>query len=171
MESKKDRVVLRASFRISAARLAAIQALYELSLSDRTPKDVLETFSAKRWRAVTLRDPDSKPGLGGKARLPNPDLNYLSTIVIGVSDHTERYEDLIKTVLGKKWSINRLDFLMLALLKSAAFEICEKKETSIGIIISEYSDLAHTFFDDKDAKFATGIINQMAEDIRILETN
>jgi len=88
-----------------------------------------------------------------------------------VSDNSSRYEGLIKSILGQKWTINRLDFLMLALLKSAAFEISEKKETSIGIIVGEYSDLAHTFFDDKDAKFATGIINQMAEDIRILETS
>jgi N utilization substance protein B len=171
MGPKKDRVVSRASFRISAARLAAIQALYELSLSNRNPKEVLETFAAKRWRSITLRDPDSKPGSGGKARLPNPDLDYLSTIVMEVSDNSSRYEGLIKSILGQKWTINRLDFLMLALLKSAAFEISEKKETSIGIIVGEYSDLAHTFFDDKDAKFATGIINQMAEDIRILETS
>ena len=63
MGPKKDRVVSRASFRISAARLAAIQALYELSLSNRNPKEVLETFAAKRWRSITLIQTQN-PSLG-----------------------------------------------------------------------------------------------------------
>ena len=113
---------------------------------------------------MTLRDPDTKPGRGGKARLPNPDEEYLSSIVYGVLNQSQKYEDKIENVLEKKWSVSRLDVLMRALLNAASYEIAERKEIPTGILIAEYTDLAHVFFDDKDASFAAMVINQMTID-------
>ena len=166
LKNTNKRKKQRSSFRLSAARLAAIQALYEMDISTKKPDIILQTFENKHWRAMTLRDPDNKPGDGGKARLPNPDINYLKEIVIGVDNQTKKYIEKIASVLDKDWTVERLDILMRALLKSATFEFVEKKEVPIVILLSEYSDLAHTFFDDKEAKFACSIINQLAKKLR-----
>jgi len=160
--SQHKRTTLRAGYSISAARLAAIQALYELSISRADPLSVIKNFANKHWRSITLRDPDSKPGLGGKARLPNPNLKHLTEIVLDVTNYDAKYENEIEQILEKEWTLDRLDNLMLALLKSATYEFIEKKEIPVGIVIGEYIDLAHAFFNDKEANFASGIINQLA---------
>ena len=166
MKNNTRRKLARAAYRLSAARLAAVQALYELNVSGANPNLVINTFVSKHWRSVTLRDPDSKPGDGGKARLPNPDTDYLRAIVHGVSNCAAMYEDKIEKTLNNDWTLDRLDILMRALLKSASFEFLEKKEVPVGVLIGEYTDLAHAFFNDKDAKFASSIINQLARDLR-----
>ena len=166
MSSKTRRKTYRAAHKLSAARLASVQALYEIAISERKPEVVINTFVRKYWRSVTLRDPDTKPGFGGKARLPNPDHTFLKEVVLGVTTNKKNYEKKIQSVLENNWTINRLDILMGVLLKSVTYEFEEKKEIPIGVIVGEYSDLAHAFFDDKDAKFATRIINLLAEQIR-----
>ena len=62
-----------------------------MDISTKKPDIILQTFENKHWRAMTLRDPDNKPGDGGKARLPNPDINYLKEIVLGVDNQTKKY--------------------------------------------------------------------------------
>ena len=92
MSSKTGRKTYRAAHKLSAARLASIQALYELAISGKKPELVINTFLKKYWRSVTLRDPDTKPGFGGKARLPNPDQTLLKEIVLGVTSDKKKYE-------------------------------------------------------------------------------
>ena len=117
-------------------------------------------------RGTTRVDIDYKPGDGGKARLPNPDIGYLRDIVLGITNNASKYEKKIDSILADNWTIDRLDVLMRALLKAASYEFFEKPEIPMTIIISEYTDLSHAFFFDKEAKFACSIINQLATQIR-----
>jgi N utilization substance protein B len=170
MNSSKDastrRKTGRAGHKASAARLAAVQALYEIDLTGAESRQVVSDFVDKRWRSVTLRDPDSTPGEGGKARLPNPDPDFLRTIVDGVNDNSDDLNKTIEQVLEGEWTLERLDALMRNLLRAGAYEMTHMPNVPDKTILSEYGDLAHTFFDEKDAKFANGVLHNLIKLIR-----
>jgi len=153
----------RAGHRTSAARLAAVQALYEIDVTNAEPDAVVMEFLEKRWRAVTLRDPDITPGEGGKARLPNPDEGFLRDLVEGVRSNLTEIDAQIEDALEDEWSLERLDALMRTLMRASTFELIKLPSVPNYTVLSEYSDLAHTFFDEKEAKFAGGVLNKLAK--------
>jgi len=156
----------RAGHKTSAARLAAVQALYEIDLTGANSAQVIDDFVEKRWRSVTLRDPDATPGDGGTARLPNPNPEFLHALVEGVDGNRQEIDALIEQTLDGDWTLGRLDALMRSLLRTTAFELHDMPNTPRLTILTEYSDLAHTFFDEKDANFANGVLNKLAQNIR-----
>ncbi len=170
MNTNKDassrRKVGRAGHKASAARLAAIQALYEINLTGADSKQVVKGFIDKRWRSVTLRDPDSAPGEGGKARLPNPDPDFLQSLVDGVDQKTDQIDKHIDDVLEGEWTLERLSALMRSLLRTGTYELLHMPNVPRNTVLSEYGDLAHTFFDEKEAKFANGVLQNLAKLIR-----
>lgn len=170
MNARKDpstrRKTGRAGHKTSAARLAAVQALYEINMTGANSAQVINEFIDKRWRSVTLRDPDSIPGEGGKARLPNPDPDFLRALVDGVNNATGEIDECIESVLEGEWTLERLDALKQSLLRAGAFELLHVPNVPRNTVLNEYGDLAYTFFDEKDAKFANGILNSLAKLIR-----
>ena len=156
----------RAGFRLSAARLAAIQAIYEIDVAGAEPKGVLKSFIDKRWRDITLHDPDLNPADGDKAKLANPDPAYLTKLVEGVVADQPRIIDTLDDVLTGDWSAERLDALMRAVLSAAAFELISQTEVPKRVLISEYNALAHAFFEDNEAAFTVGILSSLAAKLR-----
>ena len=156
----------RAGFRLSAARLAAIQALYEIEISGAKTEDVLESFAEKHWRDITLVDPDVKPNEADKARLANPDPVYLGKIVEGVCTEHSRFVVELDEILTGEWTTERLDTLMRMLLFAAFYEFTFQSEVPKRVIISEYTDLSHAFFGDAEASFAVGVLSTIAAKTR-----
>ena len=156
----------RSNFRISASRLAAVQALYEIEVSKADTKCVLECFVNKRWFELTLQDPDIKPGEGNKARLTQPDPDYLTKLVVGVVAEKERIIKGLDSILDQEWTAQRLDILMRMLLCTASFELIFELNVPKLVLISEYTDLAYAFYDDNEAAFAAGILSSLTEKIR-----
>ncbi len=152
----------RAGFRLSAARLATVQALYEIDVAGASPDAVLSSFLEKHWRDVTLRDPDLKPEEADKARLANPDPAYLTKLVLGVDQNRTHITDAVNGILTGDWTTERLDALMRSLLFAAAFELEFEPSVPKRVLISEYTDLSHAFFEDNDARFATGVLSSLA---------
>ena len=138
---KQPKKTNRAGFRLSAARLAAVQALYEIEVAGDDTDNVLSSFIEKRWRDVTLQDPDLKPDDGDKARLANPDPDYLKKLVQGVSAERSRIISELNSTLTGDWTTDRLDSLMRMLLCLAVFEFIFQTEVPKRVIISEYLDL------------------------------
>jgi len=163
---KRSQKTNRAGFRISAARLAAAQALYEIEVAGAQPEAVLTAFLEKRWRDLTLQDPDINPEDVSKARLANPDPAYLKKLVEGVVENRERISNDIDAVLTGDWVTGRLDALMRMILFAAAFEFIYEPGVPKRVVISEYTDLFHAFFEDKEAAFSTGILSSMAAALR-----
>lgn len=156
----------RAGFRLSAARLAAVQALYEIEVAGAKTKDVLASFADKRWRDLTLHDPDLKPDEGDKARLANPDPVYLAKIVEGVGAEKTRIISEIDSILTGDWTTERLDALMRMLLCAASYELIFQTEVPKRVLISEYAALSHAFFADNEASFSAGILSSLAASLR-----
>lgn len=163
---KRTKKTNRAGFRLSAARLAAVQALYEIEVAGAQLDAVLTSFLEKRWRDVTLQDPDLNPEDSSKARLANPDPAYLKKLVEGVDANRSRITEEVNAVLTGDWEASRLDALMRMILFSAAFEFIFETGVPKRVLISEYTDLSHAFFGDKEAAFSTGILGSMAAVMR-----
>ena len=156
----------RAGFRLSASRLSAVQALDEIEVVGAEPKAVLHSFINKRWREVTLQDPDLNSDEGDKARLANPDPDYLTKLVEGVVVEKTRILSDLDSVLTGDWTAERLDVLMRMLLCTASFELIFETDVPKRVLISEYTDLAHAFFEDNEAAFAAGILSALTARFR-----
>jgi N utilization substance protein B len=165
-QQEQNKKLNRSSFRLSASRLAAVQALYEIEVAGAETECVLEFFINKRWHELTLQDPDTKPGEGNKARLTQPDPVYLTKLVVGVVAEKDRIIMGLNDILTGEWTAERLDVLMRVLLCTASFELIFELNVPKRVLISEYTDLAHAFYEDNEAAFAAGILSSLTAKLR-----
>jgi len=150
----KDGPAPRAGAR-STARLAAIQALYQIQLLGGPTETVLREFVDHRFRSG---DDDSAYSA--------PDVDLFCDIVRGVPVRSSDLEPLVGGALATGWRLDRLDRVMQALLLSGAYELVARPDVPTAVIINEYVDLAHAFFDDEQKGFAHAVLDRIARQVR-----
>jgi len=140
----------------SAARLAAVQALYQVDLGAAASEDALATILA---RGATL----DETGLAAEA---DPEL--ASIIVRGVSQAqmTEQLDRIIDGALAPGWSVGRLEVLMRAILRAGVFELLECPEVPAKVVINEYVEVAHAFFDRGEPGMVNAVLDKVARLLR-----
>ena len=139
----------------SAARLAAVQALYQLEMRGETVPKLLTEFHKHR--------------LGQEiegAEYLAADEPFFDDVVAGVAARQAELDDLITSGLAEGWSLNRLDRPMRALLRAAIYELLARADVPAATVINEYVDVAHAFHDDKEAKFVNGLLDAVARKVR-----
>lgn len=139
----------------SAARLAAVQALYQEEMEGTKLPLLLREFHMHRLGAE-IED----------AQYNEAEIDFFNRIVAGVYETREEIDNLLESKLAKGWSIPRLDLTMLQILRAAIYELQEEKDIAVGTIINEYLDVAHAFFDQKHVNFANGLLDAIAKDVR-----
>lgn len=139
----------------SAARLAAVQALYQMDMEAIGLARLLDEFHAHRLGAE-IED----------AQYAEADIDFFDDVVAGVDARREEIDALIETNLGEQWKIGRLDKTMLQLLRAGSYELLARADVPTATVINEYVDVAHAFFDKKDAKFVNGLLDAVAKDKR-----
>ncbi len=137
----------------SAARLACLQALYQMEISGGDVNDVVDEFVAHRFS-----------GENGNAQ--HTDVEYFSEITHGVISTQVQVDNLIESVLATGWTLSRLDSTLRALLRSATFELIEQPDIPARVVINEYVDIAHAFFDAVEPAFVNGVLDRLAHEIR-----
>lgn len=142
----------------SAARLLAVQALYQMSLNKKPADEVIAEFLQHRVK-------EDLEGL--KHGAVNRDL--LTELVQGVSAQSDTLDDMLAAVLDEEWTVDRLEILLLALLRAAAFELSERLDVPARVVISEYVDLANAFFNGRETSFVNGLLDRMAHVLRMEE--
>ncbi len=142
----------------SAARLLAVQALYQMAVGNQPAKNVLGEFIQHRL------DEDIE---GLKHGSVNREL--LTELVEGVAQQAETLDDMIAAVLDEDWTIERLEILLRALLRAATFELSERLEVPARVVISEYVDLANAFYDGRETAFVNGLLDRLAHVLRAEE--
>lgn len=148
--------------RRSAARLAAVQALYEMDLADAGPDAVLEEFLQKRWhQGGEDADPDDSSDT-----MVAPDNTWLGELVHGVASQKEELDALIGPALSGKWTVKRLEALLRVILRAGAFELKSKPNVPANVVISEYLDVAHAFFEDNETGLVNGVLDHLARELR-----
>lgn len=148
--------------RRSAARLAAVQALYEMDLADAGADAVLEEFFQKRWR----HDKDDDAPDDGGDTMVAPDNKWLHDVVHGVASQKEELDGLIGPALSGKWTVKRLEALLRVILRAGAFELKNKPNVPASVVISEYLDVAHAFFEDNETGLVNGVLDHLARELR-----
>jgi N utilization substance protein B len=139
----------------SAARLAAVQALYQLDMERPALTALLHEFHQHRLGAE-IED----------AQYAQADVDLFNDIVKGVDARREEIDALITARLAKGWSLARLDRTMLQILRAGAYELLARPDVPKGAAISEYVEVAHAFFEPREAKFANGVLDAVARDVR-----
>ncbi len=139
----------------AAARLAAVQALYQMDMESIGIARLLSEFHAHRLGAE-IED----------AQYAEADIDFFDDLVAGVDARREEIDALIEAKLGEQWKIGRLDKTMLQLLRAGAYELLARPDVPTATVIDEYVDVAHAFFDKKDAKFVNGLLDAVAKENR-----
>lgn len=139
----------------SAARLAAVQALYQKDMENVGLARLLDEFHAHRLGAE-IED----------AQYADADVAFFDDIVSGVDARRDELDELIESKLGDQWKISRLDKTMLQLLRAGSYELIARADVPTATVINEYVDVAHAFFDKKDAQFVNGLLDAVAKERR-----
>ncbi len=139
----------------TVARLAAVQALYQMELAGEGVETVIREFANHRFDT----DIEGEP-------LAEADEAWFADIVRGVIENQRKIDDTIKVRLAANWRLERLDATLRALLRSGAWELGHKPEVPREIVIDEYVELAKAFFDEAEAKFVNAALDGVARDVR-----
>lgn len=140
----------------SAARLAAVQALYQLELSDepQVPSTVKEFIEHRLGAEV-----DGE-------QFVDADSNLFSDVVTGGWDRREEWDQLIMPCLSKDWSLERLEPIVRAIFRAGAYELSARVDVPTAVVINEYLDVAHAFYERTEASFVNGVLDKLAKNIR-----
>lgn len=144
--------------RKTAARIAAVQCLYQYAMGDekRTPEQLTETLKTR----LKNNKSEMKVILGGTQE---PHYALLQSLVAGVRERNAEIERRLDSVIKEGWKRGRMSPVLVALLQCAIFELFFYKEVSPKIIVAEYTRIAGRFLDDKDVQFLHGGLIELCE--------
>ncbi len=141
-----------------AARLAAVQALYQIDATGTPAETVLEEFLRHRLG----RDGEA----GGFA---DADRTLLTHLVEGTSARREDIDHGLSDALVESWPLHRLDATLRAILRVGAYELLADDAVPVAVLIDEYVDLAHAFFGGKEPGMVNAVLDRMAREFRPAE--
>ncbi|HWK42896.1 MAG TPA: transcription antitermination factor NusB [Croceibacterium sp.] len=139
----------------AAARLAAVQALYQREMEATPTARLLDEFHQHRL-GREIED----------AQYAEAEVDFFDDIVRGVDARHEEIDALLTARLAEGWSLARLDKTMLQILRAGAYELIARADVPTASAISEYVDVAHAFFDEREAKFVNGVLDAVAKAAR-----
>jgi len=139
----------------SAARLAAVQALYQREMEGTPVPRLLKEFHDHRLGA-TIED----------AQYHAAEHDFFDDVVTGVEARQAEIDEKIAGNLAEGWSLERLDRPMRAILRAGAYELLARRDVPVGSVISEYVDVAHAFYDKRESGFVNGLLDAIAKDAR-----
>jgi transcription antitermination protein NusB len=139
----------------SAARLAAVQALYQQEMEGTPLPRLLKEFHDHRLGA-TIED----------QRYHAAERDFFDDLVTGTFARGEEIDGLIANRLAEGWSLERLDRPMRAILRAGAYELIARADVPVASVISEYVDVAHAFYDKRESGFVNGLLDAIAKQAR-----
>jgi transcription antitermination protein NusB len=139
----------------SAARLAAVQALYQQEMEGTPVPRLLKEFHDHRLGA-TIEDEEYH----------DAERDFFDDIVTGADARREEIDTLISSRLAEGWSLERLDRAMRAILRAGTYELIARADVPVGSVISEYVDVAHAFYDKRESGFVNGLLDAIAKERR-----
>ncbi|MBB6124461.1 transcription antitermination factor NusB [Sphingobium subterraneum] len=139
----------------SAARLAAVQALYQKDMEGTPLPVLLHEFHQHRLGA-TIED----------VTYADAEVSFFDDIVAGVDARREEIDGLIAGKLSSGWSLERLDKPMRQILRAGSYELLARIDVPTATVITEYVDVAHAFYDKREAGFVNGLLDAVAKAVR-----
>ena len=139
----------------AAARLAAVQALYQHDMEAPPAARLLDEFHQHRFGMEI----DDAVYAGAEAA-------FFDDLVTGTLARRDEIDALLTGKLAEGWKLDRLDRTMLQILRAGTYELIARADVPVGTAIGEYLDVAHAFFDAREAKFVNGVLDALAKDVR-----
>lgn len=141
-----------------AARLAAVQAIYQMELTGIDAEAVADEFIEHRLSS----DPDI-------TAIGVADAEFFGTIVRGVPHHQAEIDAAIAKCLSENWKLGRIDSILRAILRAGAFEFIARHDVPAKVVIDEYVDVAHAFVEEDESAFVNAVLDRMAHRKRATE--
>lgn len=139
----------------SAARLAAVQALYQMDMEKTPLARLLDEFHQHRL-GKEIED----------EQYADAEVAFFDDVVKGVDARRDEIDLLISEKLAQGWSLARLDKTMVQILRCGTYELLARPDVPKAAAITEYVDVAHAFFEPREAKFVNGLLDAIAREVR-----
>lgn len=139
----------------AAARLAAVQALYQHEMENTPQAQLLDEFHRHRLGAEIDED-----------QYADAEVAFFDDVVKGVLARRDEIDVLLSAKLAQGWSLARLDRTLLQILRAGTWELLARADVPTGSAINEYLDVAHAFFDSRETKFINGVLDGVAKQVR-----
>ena len=141
-----------------AARLAAVQALYQWQEGQHGPAEIVEQFLNVRT---------GEAGEGGMRR--DADRPLFKDVVEGTAQNKEELEQVVSSALAEDWTWARVDRLVRAILLAGAYELVHRRDVPPRVAINEYVEIAHAFYDQGEPNFVNSVLDRVARQVRSAE--
>jgi N utilization substance protein B len=139
----------------AAARLAAVQALYQMDLAGTPLNEIVAQFES-HWIGREIE---------GEQYLP-AEAAFFRDIVDGVVAEQRRLDPLIDTALSRGWPLKRIETVLRAILRAGAYELDKRPDIPARVIVSEYVDVAHAFVERDEVGMVNAVLDQIARQLR-----
>lgn len=144
----------------SAARLTAVQALYQLAMSGGTVERTIAQFTAGDARSRS--DEDEGP-------IAEADKGFFAELVRGTHARQAQLEEMLTAALDESWPAERMEFLLKAILQCGAYELLAQPAVPARVVISEYVRVADAFFEGKEPALVNAVLDRIARLLRAEE--
>ena len=141
-----------------AARLAAVQALYQIEMNDAGPEDVIAEFVRHRL--------DADDGNDGGAVSAAADPEMFTDLVRGACARHDEIDALITEALSADWTIDRLEMLLRAVLRVGVYELIGRSQVPVRSAINEHIEIARDFFSRGEPGMVNGVLDRIARTVR-----
>lgn len=138
------------------ARLAAVQALYQVALGTRSAAQVIADAREHPQQLFQEQGPPDEI---------EADQELFGAVVVGVTDNIETLDPMIDGAIDAKFA-ERLEPLLRAILRAGAYELHQHGTIKSGIIINDYVDVAHGFFNAKEPGLVNAVLDRLAKSLR-----
>jgi N utilization substance protein B len=145
----------RQANRRGAARLAAVQALYQMDIAATPLNEALAEFES-HWIGREVE---------GEEYLPAEAAHFRS-VVKGVVADQRRLDPMIDEALSKGWPLKRIETVLRAILRAGAYELDRKPDFQARVVVAEYVDVAHAFVDREETVMVNCVLDQLARQLR-----
>ncbi|MDB5655515.1 MAG: NusB antitermination factor [Tardiphaga sp.] len=138
-----------------AARLAAVQALYQMDIGGAGINDIFAEFES-HWLGNEVE---------GDQYLPAEEA-FFRDIVAGVLRDQHKLDPLIDDALSKGWPLARIEAILRAVMRAGAYELEHRKDIPARVVVSEYVDVAHAFVESDETGMVNAVLDQIARQFR-----
>ena len=141
-----------------AARLAAVQALYQMDLAGTGLNEILDEFES-HWLGGEVEGAQYRPA----------EAAYFRDIVGGVVREQTRLDPQIDAALARGWPLRRIEAILRAVLRAGAYELACRSDVPARVVMSEYVDVAAAFVDEEETGMINAVLDQLAHQLRAAE--
>ena len=145
----------RKANRRGAARLAAVQALYQMDIAGAGLNDIFAEFES-HWLGNEVE---------GEKYLP-AEAAFFRDVVSGVVRDQSKLDPLVDDALAKGWPLKRIDAIIRAVMRAGAYELEYRKDVPARVVVTEYVDVANAFVDREETGMVNAVLDQLARRFR-----